>query len=192
MNQTNQTNRGGKVAMALALAQPSLLSGLVSVDMAPSRGAISSDFNNYMSAMHAIRAQIQSGALTTRKQADAYLQEHVEPALGVRQFLLTNLQSDKEKGFLDWRISLEHITPELEKGSIGDFPYAPEDRERTFDKPTLFIKGDKSKYINKKNESSLYHFFPQAQLKVLDAGHWGEFLLIPLLLMLHLLSDPNG
>lgn len=159
--------------MALALSQPSLLSGLISVDMAPAKGAISSDFSNYMKGMHTIRSKIKSGEITSRKQADEYLHQHVESALGIRQFLLTNLQTDKEKN-MDWRISLEHITPELDKGSIGDFPFDAEDG-KTFDKPTLFLKGSKSKYINRKNEPSLKHFFPQAKLETLNAGHWGEW-----------------
>ena len=46
--------------------------------------------------------------------------------------------------------------------------------ERSFDKPTLFVKGEKSKYINRKNTDLIKSYFPQSQLEiVLGTGHWG-------------------
>lgn len=37
------------------------------------------------------------------------------------------------------------------------------------------VAGAKSKYINRHNIPLLEKFFPNMQLKTLDAGHWGEF-----------------
>ena len=80
-----------------------------------------------------------------------------------------------------WRIPVDILARAIP--GIGDFPYAS--GERTFDRPTLFIKGAKvrslvelrltsqSKYINRKNEHLLREFFPQSTLEVVDAGHWG-------------------
>lgn len=143
--------------------------------MSPAKGAISDDFSSYMKAMHHLREQFQQNKISSRKEADAYLAAHVEPQLGVRQFLLTNLQpSAEDKTKLDWRISLEHITPELDQGGIGDFPYDPQHSGHpVFNGPTLFLKGSKSKYINHKNEPTIKSFFPRAELKTLEAGHWG-------------------
>lgn len=42
--------------------------------------------------------------------------------------------------------------------------------------PALFIKGAKSKYINKRNIPVIEGFFPKARVETLDAGHWGESL----------------
>lgn len=160
--------------MALALAQPHLLSAVVSADMSPAKGAISNDFSNYMDAMKSIRDKLSSGDISQRKQADAHLAS-IESNIGVRQFLLTNLSTaDEDKSKLAWRIALDCIAPELDQGSIGDFPYdASEAGHPTFDAPSLFIKGSKSKYINHKNEPAIKAFFPKSELVTLEAGHWG-------------------
>jgi hypothetical protein len=55
--------------------------------MAPGVGQISPEFSNYLDGM----AEIDAARCTSRKDADAIL-ALVEPDLGVRQFLLTNLE----------------------------------------------------------------------------------------------------
>ena len=56
---------------------------------------------------------------------------------------------------------------------IGDFPYDP-DGDVSFDKPTLFIKGALSKYINRKNIPAAQSLFPNSRVHIVeDAGHWG-------------------
>ena len=44
---------------------------------------------------------------------------------------------------LHWRIALDTLRDSVDV--IGDFPFSP--GEAHFDKPTLFIKGETSKYI---------------------------------------------
>jgi len=57
---------------------------------------------------------------------------------------------------------------------IGDFPFSGTDGV-TFDKPTLFVKGAESKYINKKNIPVAEKLFPNMKLETIEgAGHWGE------------------
>ena len=61
--------------------------------------------------------------------------------------------------------------------NIGDFPFGVErdPPETTFDKPTLFIKGGDSKYINRKNIPVAEKLFPQSKLEIVQGtGHWGE------------------
>ena len=55
---------------------------------------------------------------------------------------------------------------------IGQFPYPP--FERTWEGPALFVKGGKSKYINKRNIPTIEGYFPKARVETLDTGHWGE------------------
>lgn len=75
---------------------------------------------------------------------------------------------------MHWRVSIPNLEAGLEE--IGKFPYDPE--ERTFEKPTLFIKGQQSKYINRKNLDLTKGYFPKMQLEEVEgAGHWGEPLL---------------
>ncbi|KAL4262120.1 AB hydrolase superfamily protein [Pleurotus pulmonarius] len=143
---------GGKVAMTFALnpALPtSLLSNLIVVDIAPSIGSISDEFMGYIDAMRAIEAE----GFQTRKEADALLQKW-EKDPSIRAFLLTN--------FIPGTTHSPH--------EIGSFPYKL--GERTWEGNTLFIKGQKSKYINRHNIHTLKEYFPNMELEKLDTGHW--------------------
>ncbi|KAI5480944.1 alpha/beta hydrolase [Pseudohyphozyma bogoriensis] len=179
---------GGKVAMALALSGTIPLSRLVVVDMSPARGSISPEFAAYLTAMQ----DITKAGVKSRKEADAILQ-HTEPELSVRQFLLTNLIRDDTDGTYSFRIPLDYLQAALARGEIGDFPYLPikegsrrkdigfgvESGEgdgvsegRRWNGKAMFLKGSKSKYINRHNEPAIKAFFPNSKVEVLDAGHW--------------------
>lgn len=58
--------------------------------------------------------------------------------LGVRQFLLTNLERAGPADPYKFRLPLKILRDAL--GEIGQFPYSPE--ERQWDHPALFIKGE--------------------------------------------------
>ena len=140
--------------MALALSdQPDhadRLARLVSVDMAPNRGKISDEFASYIDAFRAVQDAIEAGDVSSKSDADKVL-ERWEPVrraprtpltrqtLAVRQFLATNLVRPTAKEAFRWRIPVDILARAIP--GIGDFPYAS--GERTFDRPTLFIKGAK-------------------------------------------------
>ena len=111
-----------------------------------------------------------------------------------RAFLLMNLEHPtiQHQRPLKFRVPVQLLGDSIPE--IGGFPWSP--GERTFDGPTLFIKGTKSKcvtaidrlsrsrrgaehcccrYINRHNVDSAKAFFPKMILEELDAGHWGEF-----------------
>jgi len=54
---------------------------------------------------------------------------------------------------------------------LGGFPYQP--GEHSWHGNTLFVKGAKSKFLNKNNIPIAKQFFPGMSLETLDAGHWG-------------------
>ena len=60
-----------------------------------------------------------------------------------RAFLLTNLDTTAHHAPLRFKVPLHILTNCLDE--IGSFPYNP--GERRWDKPALFIKGDRSKYV---------------------------------------------
>jgi pimeloyl-ACP methyl ester carboxylesterase len=102
--------------------------------------------------------------ITSRNEADAVLAEFV-PEVDVRQFLLKNLQRKTEGGF-SWKINLPLITQQL--GNIGvDLQF-----NGKFDKPTLFIRGRRSKYILDSDLNRIKEVFPQATLETMETGHW--------------------
>jgi pimeloyl-ACP methyl ester carboxylesterase len=98
-------------------------------------------------------------------EIDAALAPQI-PSADIRQFLMKNLTRQGNAGFR-WRIDLEAITSnyvELTK------PIAP---TRTFAKPTCFIRGGRSDYLQDKDFPLIKKLFPQtAFVTIPHAGHW--------------------
>lgn len=173
---------GGKVSMSVAL-HPDLPQGmirnLISVDMSAKRGPLSPEFERYIDAM----TEIRDKPCRSRHEADTILQA-TESDLGVRQFLLTNLtRSPPGAETWSWRIPVDLIRKNI--AQIGDFPYNPPNateeelagaseaaQERSWDGETLFIKGTKSKYVNRRNIPTNQKYFPRSKLVRMDTGHW--------------------
>ncbi|TFK73263.1 alpha/beta-hydrolase [Pluteus cervinus] len=159
---------GGKVAMALALQTDlpeGLLSKLIVEDVAPARTEISASFKEYVKGMQAIEA----ASVKSRKEATEILEQY-EKDPSIHQFLLTNLHvpSASSKEVAKFQIPLTLIGESIPE--IGWFPYAP--GERTWNGPTLFVKGSRSKYINRHNLPICKQFFPSMKLEELDTDHW--------------------
>lgn len=149
---------GGKTAMNFALAHPDKISTLIVVDIAPR----AYDLEHY-SIVDGLNA-ITINTLTSRNEADEQLARFV-PEADVRQFLLKNLQRKAEGGF-SWKINLKIISEKL--GNVGvDLHY-----KTSFNKPTLFVKGNRSNYIKDEDTSLILTYFPLAKLEGMETGHW--------------------
>ena len=149
---------GGKVAMNYAVAYPDKLQKLIVVDISPRPYNL--EHYIIIDGLKAIPIQ----KINSRNEADEVLAGYV-PEADVRQFLLKNLQRKPEGGFT-WKINLPVIDKNL--SNIGVDLYNP----GKFDKPTLFIRGSKSKYVRDEDMERIKEIFPQAELKTLDTGHW--------------------
>ena len=106
----------------------------------------------------------------------------------VRQFLLTNLVTrkelhpsagdDKRLGVdgdsaddLVFRIHLENLRASLPP--IHGFLEGLENNARpTFHRPTLFVYGTRSDYVNEQMRPQIQGLFPLAELRGLPTGHW--------------------
>ena len=87
------------------------------------------------------------------------------PEKGVRQFLLKNLQRTDD-GF-SWKLNLPVVRDNIE--AIGEA--VPEGQ--TFEKPTLFVRGAKSDYVQDEDKTLIEQYFPKAQVATIKkAGHW--------------------
>jgi esterase len=149
---------GGKVAMNFAIAHPDKLEKLIVVDISPKPY----DLEHYVIIDGLKAIPIQS--ITSRNEADEALAAYV-PEPDVRQFLLKNLQRKPEGGFA-WKLNLPVIDKHLR--NIGlDLQF-----KGTFDKPTLFIRGSRSRYVPESDMARIKQIFPKAELKSLDTGHW--------------------
>lgn len=149
---------GGKVAMNFALAHPDKLQKLIVVDIAPKPY----DLEHYVILDGLKAIPIQN--ITSRGEADEVLAGFV-PEADVRQFLLKNLQRKPEGGFT-WKLNLHVIDRNFSK--IGfDLQF-----DGKFEKPTLFIRGGKSRYVKDEDMKRIKEIFPNSILETLDTGHW--------------------
>jgi pimeloyl-ACP methyl ester carboxylesterase len=109
---------------------------------------------------------------SNQKQSNLYVRPRATKSanmqmLPTRQFLLTNTRTTPS-GHLTFRIPLQVLHTAIPH--IGDFPYAPS--SVSWDGPTMFMKGEHSRYLNKHNIPVAKAFFPNMRLEVLDTGHW--------------------
>lgn len=153
---------GGKVAMQLALTESQLIDRLIVVDIAPV--AYSSKSDGHLSVMAGMKA-LDLDRLNSRTDAERQLTDYVEDE-ATRKFVLTNLVRD-DAGKYAWRLNLAAIEQQYDR--LREPPSGSE----AFQKPTLFVKGALSNYIQKKHEAEILDLFPAASVKVImQAGHW--------------------
>ena len=150
---------GGKTAMLFAAKYSDLVSKLLIADITPRfypvhhdtilRGLSSLDFS----------------VIKSRGEADEQLSHYVRD-FGTRQFLLKNLFW-KEKGQLALRMNLEILKENVSE--VGEALPS----HLTFDKDTLFLRGDRSEYIALNDEGVILRHFPNAKIVTIkNAGHW--------------------
>jgi len=149
---------GGKAAMNFALAHPDKLSKLIVVDISPK--AYNLEHYAIVEGLKVIPVE----SLTSRNEADEILSQHV-PEPDVRQFLLKNLQRKTSGGFV-WKINLPVISQKLSNVGL-DLQFSGQ-----FKKPTLFVRGAKSKYVSDSDWKRISEIFPAAELETMDTGHW--------------------
>ncbi|MCB0524918.1 MAG: alpha/beta fold hydrolase [Saprospiraceae bacterium] len=149
---------GGKVAMQLALSHPDMVDRLVVVDMDP---GLAEDKHSYI---YRALMGIDLSKMENRKEAEEYLSDKIKD-YGTRQFLLKNITRGAD-GKYTWKMNLPVLWEHFED------ILAPVSGE-PFNKPTLFIRGSQSNYINLENTALIKSLFPKAEIVTIEgAGHW--------------------
>ncbi|TLP71955.1 alpha/beta fold hydrolase [Nesterenkonia sphaerica] len=152
---------GGKVAMVLALRHPELVSRLVVADISPVARESMQEFEHLLDSLAALDIE----NLTSRSEANALLQDAI-PEKMVRGFLLQSLVRSSD-GFT-WKVNLKLLRDSLP--IIGGFPDLT---DSTYEGPVLWIRGEKSDYIQDKYAPAMRRLFPRTTLTTInDAGHW--------------------
>jgi len=150
---------GGKVTMFFAEKYPQLLRKLVIVDIAPRKypphhQEIIAGFNSVDLANTTSRQEAEEAMATNISETD------------IRQFLLKNLYRT-DKGTFAWRVNLKAIEANIEEvGKIFS-------NAKPVATPTLFIRGERSKYIQERDETDIFKQFENVKIEtVAKAGHW--------------------
>lgn len=150
---------GGKTAMQFALSHPQLVEKLIVVDIAPK--AYPAHHDTIFDAL----CELNLSEYTSRAELDRALAGKIDYA-PTRQFLLTNVTRD-DAGRFAWKINLDGIYQTYD-AIIGGIESA-----NHFDKPTLFVRGETSDYIQDQDRPEIEALFPQARIVTIKgAGHW--------------------
>ncbi len=157
---------GGKLAMYFALLHPEKLSHLAVIDIAPS------DYSRHnpgyhLNIIHNLMA-VDLGKHKRRSTLIADITERLhDHRLGM--FLGKSIQRD-EKGNFYWRLNLPVLLgslPGIVKG-FDELRYLGPGKV-----PTLFVRGEKSDYIQSKHEVDRVQFFPESEVETIaGGGHW--------------------
>ncbi len=132
---------------------------LVVVDVAPRKYPSAHD--HILDAMCSLKLK----GFTTRQQADNEIAKRI-PEYHLRQFILKNLALT-ERGELKWKVNLSIIKKHYSE-IAGDIA-----AHETFEKPALFVKGGRSRYLIDDDKPRIKKLFPQsAILTIKGTGHW--------------------
>ena len=151
---------GGKTAMLLACRHPERVERLIVVDIAP-KDYLSNAHRTEFAAMNELRLE----SLQSRGEAELRFEARVSD-WAMRKFLTTNLERTEAGGWR-WQINLPALTAALPE--IEGNPLADGDR---FAGETLFIAGEKSRYVQAEDRAVIGRHFPQARIEVIaESGH---------------------
>jgi len=150
---------GGKMAMLFAVTFPDIVNKLVVVDIVPKYYPPHHEF--ILKALNAV----DFNKITTRREVAQILRQYIDEE-GVIQFLLKNVYW-KTKTQLAFRFNVASLTEN--NNEICE----PLPSFTTFDKPTLFLKGENSGYINQDDTALIKAHFSKAKIiTVKNSGHW--------------------
>jgi esterase len=150
---------GGKTAMLLATSYPNLVDKLLVADIGP---------KFYAPHHQDILAGLNAVDFTTkpsRNDVEEMLKNHI-PDFGTRQFLMKSLYW-KEPGQLAFRFNLAVFNEKINE--IGKALQS----DLIFERPTLFIRGGNSNYIQDNDFENIKKHFPNSSFETIpNVGHW--------------------
>lgn len=149
---------GGKTAMHFAGKYSGRVKKLVVVDIAPRFYPIHHD--TILTALLSIDLE----NLKSRNEADVMLSKYISD-FGTKQFLLKNLaRKENDNTKFEWKFNLPVIAKNIHE--VG--------AETTGGStaPTLFIRGEKSDYINQSDEAEIKKLYPNSDIVSINSGHW--------------------
>lgn len=149
---------GGKTVMKFANLFPKLAKGLLIIDMAPRF------YNPHHQVIIKAFEAVHVEKIQSRTEAEERMMTIVQED-SIRLFLLKNLGRDSNGYF--WKHNFKVIKANIENIGEATFP----DKEIAI--PTLFVRGEKSDYVNMEDFKEARKWFTKANLETISgAGHW--------------------
>lgn len=154
------------ISRAVALMEPSLVKGLVVLDIAPVQ--YSCNEPHWFAVTDIISALMGVSLSTNRRDVDQQLRAHI-PDANLRAFCLTNV--DWNTG--QWKIPLHHIWNQLDQLAGFDVATDSSSSSLVYKGDAFFIHGGQSKFVRSSHLPRIQEFFPNHMLTTIrGAGHW--------------------
>lgn len=146
---------GGKTAMTFSAQYPTMVEKLIVIDIAPV------PYPPHHQAVFAGLFALQQANISTRQQARPLLEQYIKQE-SIVQFMLKSFSPEKAQKF---RFNLTALFNNYDQLMAWTDCYYP--------KPTLFIRGDLSDYIQPQDRARILRQFPKAQaFTISGADHW--------------------
>ena len=150
---------GGKTAMHFSLQNPNFVEKLVVADIAPKTYPA-----HHQYILKALQ-EVDFTEHTSRKSIENVLANYIEEK-GVIQFLMKNIYRIT-KDQLGYRFNLATLYNKYDAVTQSNLP------QKKYDKPTLFLKGSRSNYIDASDEMTIKSYFPLGTIQeISNSGHW--------------------
>src|SRR5690606_35997634 len=144
--------------MHFAVSYPKMVKNLIVVDIAPKSYPM-----HHQDILKGL-SSLNFDTIKTRNDAEDQLKPYISSE-GVRQFVLKNLYR-KEPAQFGLRVNLPVLIEKIDAVGVA-FP-----ESTFFDGNTLFIKGDRSGYIDEMDEIAILQQFPTAKsVPIPNSGH---------------------
>ena len=150
---------GGKTAMRFSLKYPELIHKLIVLDTSPREYPVL-----HQAIIDSLK-EIDLSIYNTRNSVDDKLKESIKQK-DLRNFLMKNIYRTND-GKLSFRFNLRSLSKNI--GNIGK----KIESDNQFNADVIFIKGEKSEYINESDKESINILFPNSKFYIIpNAGHW--------------------
>lgn len=165
---------GGKVAMWFAADFPEKIEKLIIADIAPKDYLLVNDNSQFHLHQNILLAmqEIDFSKIKSRNDVDDFMAEKLDNTK-IRQFLLKNIDRDKETKQYKWRVNAEVLYNHLEEIVSGVNANWLNDRTPITNYPVIFIRGMKSNYILPEDKVLINEIYPDAKIiDIPETGHW--------------------
>lgn len=150
---------GGKVAMNFACKYPEKIDKLIIADISPRQYA-----PHHQDVMQALNA-VDFSKVNSRKDIEDMMSVYIDD-FGTLQFLMKNVYRVTATSF-GFRFNLDVFNKN--EDVIGEAL----SKDKKFIGKTLFLKGERSKYIQESDLADIVYHFPNSIVKVVsNSGHW--------------------